>query len=87
MKRLNVSNVLIVTGLLLTVPALAQTSADSTSPSPMTVQAVHTEGGDSAYNSTATDETVVAADKQQTQGVPAGTQPPQYGAAWARTQQ
>lgn len=86
MEGLSLSNVLIVTGALLAAPALAQTSPDSASVNPMTVQTQRSDSGNSVYSPATTDETVVAAQKQETQGAPGGAQPPQYGAAWARSQ-
>jgi hypothetical protein len=50
MKYLSIPKALFVVGLLVAVPALAQTTLNPASPSPTTPQKQHTDGGDSPYN-------------------------------------
>jgi hypothetical protein len=66
-----------VAGLLIALPALAQTSPQATSPSSPTMQKQPTDGGDSPSNPRATDQTAAEWRKQHIDG---GDAPPNPGA-------
>jgi hypothetical protein len=81
-KSYNRAVILTAANLLMVVPAFAQSTAGS----PATVQKQHTDGGDSPDNPRATDQAAAAWHKQHIGGLPAGTNPPQYGTDWANAQ-
>jgi hypothetical protein len=81
-KIFTFSNTLVVVGLVMAAPAVAQTTPSGAT----TAQKQRTDGGDSPANPRATDAAAAAWHKQHIGGLPAGTSPPRYGAAWAGAQ-
>lgn len=63
--------------LMAATPVLAQTTPNAAKPNEQTA---HQQAGNTNF------DTSTGAQKQHTQGLPAGTVPPQYGADWSRRQ-
>jgi hypothetical protein len=63
---------------LMATPVLAQSNPNAAKPNEQT--AAQQQQGNTTFDSS------TGAQKQHTQGLPAGTVPPQYGADWSRRQ-
>jgi hypothetical protein len=80
MRFYTLSAAAVALGLMAVAPALAQTKPDTSQPQQTAAKQQNTLPASSGNAmSSPADPT-----KQETQGLPAGTDPPQYGTDWAR---